>query len=424
MRLRVLCLSLLAAVVSAQSPGTLTLEEAEQRAIKNHPRIAAASLNAQAAGAAVKQVRSAFQPLLSGNLTSVGADRDTSIAAGSVQTSGLASRAATGLGLSQLLTDFGRTSSLAESARLRAAAQDRNVATTRAQVLLQVEQAYYSVLASDAVLKVAQARLEMQRVTLRQVRALAASSLKSTLDVSFAEVSVSEAELALYQSENAAKANHALLSAAIGDDRDAQFAVADVPLPGRVADDAETLVLEALKNRPDLSVARLNQSAAERFVEAEKKLRYPAVSAVGVFGIVPIHQKNFSDQYSAAGLNISIPFLNGGLYAARRAEAEFRARGAGKEAEAIGVQVAASVRVAWIEADNAWRRLDVTARLVDQATTALRLAKTRYDIGLSGILELTQAQLSQTSARIAAANAKYDYLNRLANLNYAIGAFR
>ena len=94
MRLRVLCLSLLAAVVPAQSPGTLTLEEAEQRAIKNHPRIAAASLNAQAAGTAVKQVRSAFQPLLSANLTSVGADRDTSIAAGSVQTSGLASRAA------------------------------------------------------------------------------------------------------------------------------------------------------------------------------------------------------------------------------------------------------------------------------------------------------------------------------------------
>ena len=186
------------------------------------PRIASAALNAQAAGTAVKQVRSAFQPLLTGNLTSVGADRDTSIAAGSLQTSGLASRAATGLGLSQLLTDFGRTSSLADSARLRAAAQDRNIATTRAQVLLQVEQAYYSVLAADAVLKVAQARLEMQRVTLRQVRALAASSLKSTLDVSFAEVSVSEAELALYQAENTAKANHALLSAAIGDEKDAR----------------------------------------------------------------------------------------------------------------------------------------------------------------------------------------------------------
>jgi outer membrane protein len=61
---------------------------------------------------------------------------------------------------------------------------------------------------------------------------------------------------------------------------------------------------------------------------------------------------------------------------------------------------------------------------VDQATNTLRLAKTRYDIGLSGILELTQAQLAQTSAQIAAANAKYDYLNRLSALKYATGAFR
>ena len=72
----------------------------------------------------------------------------------------------------------------------------------------------------------------------------------------------------------------------------------------------------------------------------------------------------------------------------------------------------------------AWRKLDVTAKLVDQSTTALRLANARYEIGLSGILELTQAQLSQTSAQISAANAKYDYMTRVANLNYAIGAFR
>ena len=123
-------------------------------------------------------------------------------------------------------------------------------------------------------------------------------------------------------------------------------------------------------------------------------------------------------------MNISIPFLNGGLFSARRAEAEFRARGAGEGYGSPEHTDCGSVRVAWLEADNAWRRLDVTARLVDQATTTLRLANARYDIGLSGILELTQAQLSQTSAQIAAANAKYDYLTRVANLNYAIGAFR
>jgi outer membrane protein len=409
---------------SAQSARILTLGDAEQIALKNHPRISASKLNAQAANSVVPQVRSAFHPLLTANVTTAGADSDTAIAAGTLQTSGLASRAATGIGVTQLITDFGRTASLTDSARLRAAAQDRAVEATRADVNLHVQRSYYAILAADAVLKVAQARVNMQELTVRQVRALADSSLKSTLDVSFAEVALSEAQLALYQAENASKASRALLSAAMGQENDEAFGVADVLLPGKVTDDAPTLVAEALKNRPDLSVAKLTESAARQFSDAERRLRYPAISVVGVVGAVPIRQKNLENQYSAAGLNISIPFLNGGLFAARRAEAEFRARAAGKDAEALSIQIAASVKVAWLEAENAWRRLDVTAKLVDQATTALRLANARYEIGLSGIVELTQAQLSQTSAQIAAANAKYEYLTRVANLNYAIGAFR
>ncbi|MBX5496248.1 MAG: TolC family protein [Bryobacteraceae bacterium] len=422
LNVRLLLLGLFAALLPAQQPRTITLKEAEELALRNHPQLASARFNAEASGAVVKQVRSAFQPVLTGSLTTVGADSNTSIAAGTIQTSGLTSRAATGLGFSQLVTDFGRTSKLADSARLRNAAQDRNVDATRAQILLRVNQAYYAVLAAEAVLRVAQARLEMQQVTLRQVRALAESSLKSTLDVSFAEVAVSEAELALYQAENNVKASRAQLAAAMGETKAADFEVVDVPMPDRIPEDLESLVQEALRRRPDLAALNLSQSAAERFAEAEKKLRYPAISAVGVLGAVPVRQGNLASQYSAVGLNVSIPFLNGGLNAARHAEAELRARGTAKDAEALALQIAADVRVAWIEADNAWQKLGVTARLVDQAATTLRLAQARYDIGLSGILELTQAQLSLTTAQIASANAKYEYLAKLANLNYATGA--
>lgn len=422
-RLKLTAMMLLVAEMAAGAM-RLTLEEAEQRALKNHPGIASAAFNAQAAGTAVNQVRSALHPLLTGNLTTAGADRDTAISAGALQTSGLASRAATGLGVSQLITDFGRTSQLADAARLRAAAQDNNVGTTRAQILLEVQRAYYAVLAADSALEVVRARVNMHQVTVRQVGALAESNLRSTLDVSFAEVSLSEAELALYQAENTARASRVRLLAAMGDESDLEVEVADVPLPGKVADEAPVLIAEAIRNRPDLSVARLSETAAQRFAEAEKRLRYPSVSLVGVVGVVPVREKNISNQYSAAGVNVTIPFLNGGLNAARRAEAEFRARGAGKDVEALRVRIAADVRVAWFEADNAWRRIDVTARLADQAARSLRLANARYELGLSAILELTQAQLSQTTAQIAAANAKYDYMTRVANLNYAIGALR
>ncbi len=130
---------------------------------------------------------------------------------------------AAGVTVSQLVTDFGRTANLAESAKLRASAQEQIVGNTRAAILIEVDQAYYQALAADTVLQVAQAVVENRRLTLRQVRALAQSSLKSTLDVSFAEVAVSEAELALFRAENDVQASRARLAAALGTTQTERF---------------------------------------------------------------------------------------------------------------------------------------------------------------------------------------------------------
>ena len=67
------------------------------------------------------------------------------------------------------------------------------------------------------------------------------------------------------------------------------------------------------------------------------------------------------------------------------------------------------------------RRLQQTAKLVEQASRTLRLASTRYELGLGSIVELNQAQLSVAAAETAAASAKYEYQIRRANLDFQIG---
>ena len=121
---------------------------------------------------------------------------------------------------------------------------------------------------------------------------------------------------------------------------------------------------------------------------------------------------------------MNIPILNGGLFKARRQEAESRTAAGSKDVQDLTVLIGRDVRVAWLDANDAFRRLDVTARLVAQATEALRLAQARYDNALGSIVELNQAQLNQTLAEIAAASAKYEYLGRRAALNYATGTLR
>ncbi len=402
----------------------LTLAEAEDLAIHGHPRAASAALIAAASKMGITEARAPFNPQVSGAFTGVAAEHGSTLAAGTIQTSSLYSRIAAGVTVSQLISDFGRTANLVASAKARAAAQDRNAENVRASIRIVVDQAYYQALAAASVLKVAQAVSANRELLLRQVRALAQSSLKSTLDVSFAGVAASEAELGLVRAENDARAAQAHLSAAIGTEQSETFDLADEPLPTPLDPSPEELRQQALKQRPDLAALQANRDAAQRFAQAERALNRPTVGLVGVAGALPDTDPRLKGTYSAAGFNVSIPILNGKLFAARRTEAELRAQAAQKDVEDLTVQISEQVRLAWLEANTAFRRLDVTARLVTEAEQALRLARTRYEIGLGSIVEVNQAQLSEVSAEIAAAGAKYDYLSRRAALAFVTGALR
>jgi outer membrane protein len=77
--------------------------------------------------------------------------------------------------------------------------------------------------------------------------------------------------------------------------------------------------------------------------------------------------------------------------------------------------------MAWLNANSSFQRLSVTEQLLKQATLAANLAQSRYNLGLSSIVELSQAQLNVTQAEIAQASAKYDYQTQMSSLNYEIG---
>ena len=115
---------------------------------------------------------------------------------------------------------------------------------------------------------------------------------------------------------------------------------------------------------------------------------------------------------------MNIPVFNGGLFKARRSEADFRARAAALKVRDRENRVMRDVRLAYLNATTAYERLGLTAQLLDQAGLALNLAQSRYDLGLSSIVELSQAQLNLTAAQIASSSAKYDYQIQRSFLDY------
>ena len=413
------------AQAGSQQTTRLTLEQAEQLALKNHPRIGSAEFNAQADKRQVDEARSAYYPTATANITAALANDGTVLAAGALQTSSLNTRFATGVNLVQLVSDFGRTSSLVRAAKFRYQAATDDVLNTRARVLLEVRNAYFAVLGSEAVLHAAQSTLQTRQVTLRQVNALTQSSMRSTLDLSFAQVLVSEAQLAVDQADNDAQSSRAALAAALGREDAQSMTLEDQPVPGSFNSDVSSLVSEALRDRPDLDLFKHRRDAAYQLAKAEQKLSLPTVTFLATGGVIPEHDHTLQrDNYEAAGVNINIPIFNGGLFAARRSEALQRANAADRDVQTLSVEIARDVRTAWFNVNNAFRRLSVTTQLVEQARQSVHLAQARYEAGLGSIVELNQAQTSEISAEINAAGARYDYLSRRTELDFTIGALR
>jgi outer membrane protein len=402
----------------------LTLVEAQTMAIQNNPQLSGAKFSAAAAHQAPLEYKASYEPTFAGSFTSVGADNGSRLAAGGLNNPIVYSRIGSGLTIGQMITDFGRTSNLIGMARLRAEAQDQAAESTRANILLAVSRAYFFLLRAQAVQKVADRTVAARQLVAEQVSALTQAGLKSTLDMSFANVNLADAKLLQVQAQNDLKAAEADLAVSMGLPGEGGFVLAEEPMPSPLPDRVGDLIRQAAQDRPELKDLRLQQSAEERFARAEHDLYYPNVGVVGTAGFVPTGYPAVPGRYGAIGLSVTIPIFNGGLVKARQTEAELRARASAQDVDDLQNRVTRDVRVACLAATTAYDRLGLTRQLLAQAQLALDLAQSRYDLGLGSIVELSQAELNLTAAQIADSSAKYDYQAQRVNVDYQIGALR
>jgi outer membrane protein len=411
-----------ARAVRAQAPAPLTLAQAEQTALRNHPQVQAAQYTARAAHEVVRETRAAYFPNAFGSITGAAAEEGSRIAAGGLNNPVIYDRFASGVTIGQLITDFGRTHALVDSSSLSAQAQEQAVFGQRAVVLLEVDRAYFGALRAQVVQRVAQATVDARRLSLDQVSALARSNLRSGLDVSFAQVNLSSAQLLLAQAQNDTQRAFATLATALGTPALATYELTEEAVPPPPPPDSAPLTVDALRQRPDVLALRLAAESAVKFADAERDLSLPSVTAVGTAGVTPYHQSGITDRYFAAGVNVNVPITNGNLFGARRAESLLRAQAVGQRLRDLENQVSRDVQIAWLNARTAFQRVDLTNQLLAQAAQARDLAEARYRLGLSSIVELSQAQLNETQAQLEQASAKYDYQVLVAALGYATGA--
>lgn len=415
---------------SAADPNTLSIAQAEQIALSNNPQISVARLTALASQQVTRETRSALWPTAVADFTGVDSN-DARIAAGALNNPIIYERAAAGATVSQLITDFGRTTNLISSAKLDAKAQDQNAVATQEQIRLAVDQAFYNALQAHSLTRVAEQTVTSRQDVGDQIQALFNSKLKSQLDLSFANVNLAQAKLLLLDAQNNENAAYAVLSAVLGFSSLQNYRLVEdtTPLTAPPAN-VDDLIGDAFSKRPELLALNFEHESAQKFQTAERDLMFPTVRAVGAIGDVPIgnpaiasNNAAFANWYGAVGANVEIPIFNGFLYSARAREAKLKAQAADERLRDMRDRIARDVRTSWLNASTAYNRLAVSQQLLSQSNLALDLAQTRYKLGLSSIVELSQAQLQQTQAEIGNTQAAYDYRLGLAVLRYQTAGF-
>lgn len=413
-------------------PLSLTRVQAEQLAIKNNPRISVGRLLALAQHQVYRETRSGLLPTFNGDITAADAQEGSRIGAGALTASRLFVHAGAGVTLNQLLTDFGHTVNLVSSSKLQEKAANANALATEEDIVLATDQAFYNALQAQALLKVAQQTVTTRQSVESQVNELTKSKLKSEVDLAFAQVNLSQAKLLLLDAQDNVDSTIAALTAVLGFDKQVQYELVEenkgAPTPPPA--DVDVVTNTALQQRPDLQGLTFNQQAAEKFRRAQRDQLFPTVSALGIAGGIPVRPDCFggcfpnyftSSWYGAIGVNMSIPIFNGFLYTAEASEAKYRAKAAAENTRDLRDAVVRDVRTAWLAANTSFQRVGVAEELSKEADLSLQLAQGRYQLGLSSIVELSQAQLQQASAAIGYVNAQYQYKLALSTLNFEMG---
>jgi outer membrane protein len=396
---------------ASAGPGTpLTLQQAEAIAIKNNPQITIGKLRALAAQQYVREARSALLPTANLSLTAVDSIPGGRITAGALNNPAVYPRAAGGVSVTQLLTDFGRTNSLLSSSEYGAKAEDQNAAATRADILLVVDQAFYNSLETKALVTVAEETVHARQTLVDKIQALTNAKLKSEIDLSFSNVDLARGKLLLLEAQNNYQTSLAALSAILGYPDEQNFQLVEESAPITEPDlDVAPLIEKALQQRPEIKALQFQLESAQKFGSAEHDLWRPTVDALGVVGEAPVRDNHVPNWYGAVGVNINIPIFNGFLYNARAKAADLQTEVQRQSLLDSRNNIARDVRNAWQDSRRAFERLSVTQQLRQQADLSLNLAQARYNLGLGSIVEFTQAELQKTEADIDDTDAKYQY---------------
>jgi TolC family type I secretion outer membrane protein len=337
----------------------------------------------------------------------------------------------TSLSMNQTLYDFGKTGNAYDAAKLGTLSLERDAERISQEVVLNVKQSYYTLLAAKKLVEVAQKTIEQTESHLKQAEAFFRSGSKPRYDVTRAEVEVNNANLGLINAKNGVRIRTIALNNSVGiDPGKATEIVEELPAVPSLPT-LEQAQIDALQNRPDMKRMEADIDAARSRVRAEQSNYLPTLSANAAYNwangsteMGPFLGTTFKGDVQNswnAGIFLTLPLFQGGLTRGRVSEARANLLALEARRDMMKQSILLEVNQAFADLESASARVDVMEKTLQKARENLDIAQGRYKAGVGPYIEITDAQLSSVNSETDHIKALYDYHLAIAQLLKAMG---
>lgn len=412
-----------AAAATSLSPTgkLLTIQDAVQIGLENHPRIKSAGERVGSQEAILGQQMSAYYPTINFNnryatsQRSGGSGDDASDAFSSIAN------------FNMTLYNFGKREGNVQAARetLNAARQDYT--TTTQDIILAIKQSYYLYLGTQELVRVREETVRSRELLVRQARGFYEVGTRARIDVARAEANLFSAQADLIAAENSVKVAWVTLRNAMGSPRLPEQPVAADSPEVEISMNLAAARNIAFDNRSELKSFEAQRRASDQLVATARRGHLPDLLFDAAYGRrnptdLP---NNFPLQPTwAVGLSFNIPIFDGFRTTNRVEETLHNYHNIRAQEEERRQQIALEVEQSYLRVVEVQERIKATDSAARAAKENLDLAQGRYQVGVGSIIEVTDAETLYTDAQTTYIRTVYEYKIADAQLARAMGDIR
>ena len=393
----------------------LTLVDVVDLALQNNPATRASWFQARAAADVLGSARGRYFPTVDASATAARIRSPST----TTRPGGTRTEYGPTLTLNFLLFDFGARGGAVERAKQNLFAADFAHNATLQNVVLQGEAAYFSYMATLALLNAQRSAIAEAQANLTAAEQRNKVGLATIADVLQAKTAYSQERLNLETIQGNLQAARGSLASALGLPPNLPFDLSPLPasIPvGAISLSVDRVINEALRNRPDLAAARAQAAAAAAQVRVTRSAELPALTLSGNAGRTYSTPPVFAGPSYGATVGLSLPIFNGFSRQYDVAAARAQAEALSAIADQTRQNVITQVFVSYYALQTAEQRVATADDLLASAGQSVQVAAGRYREGVGSIIDLLTAQSALANARAQQVQSRWQWYTSLAQL--------